>query len=71
MAKIGYPTLLSASKALDHVLNRLRNVFVGTVENTRVSVALEDNLSVSPDLYSLSRVDDPIQANDVVADIAH
>lgn len=42
MTKIGDPSLLATTKALDHLLDNCSDGFFAAVEDTRVGVALEN-----------------------------
>lgn len=70
MAEVCNPPLLSvAVEALDHGLDSLRHALMGTVQDAGVGVALESNAPVAANLDSLGGILEPVEANDVVANV--
>ncbi len=70
MAQVCDPALVADPEALDHLLHRFRYGLLGAVQDTRVGVALEDNVARAPNLDGLGRVLQPIHSYDVVAEAA-
>lgn len=72
MAQVDNPTLVSAMpiKALHHLLDDLGDGLMGPVEDTRVSVTLENHGPVANNLDGLGGVVQPVQADDIVAHVA-
>lgn len=72
MSQVNNPSLVSTMpiKALDHLLNDLGDGLMGTIQNARVGVTLDDHGSVTNDLNGLGGIVEPVQADDVVAHVA-
>lgn len=49
-----------------HVRYRLRYRLMGTVQDTRIGVALENDIAVAAQLVGLGRIIEPVQTDDVV-----
>lgn len=70
MAEVGNPSLVADPETLNHVLDGRRNGSLGAVQNTGVSVTLEGNFAAATDLDSISGLLHPVQADNVVAQVA-
>lgn len=68
--KVANPSLVVHPEPINHLLHRLRDALLGTIQTSRISIALEDNLAVSSNLDGLLRVVKPVHADDVVAEVA-
>ena len=64
------PPLLPSIKPPNHLRHTLRNGLFAAIQTSRVSISLEDNLSISPDFHGFRGVLKPIQAHHIVAKTA-
>lgn len=70
MPKVTNPSLVVYPEPINHLLHRLSDTLLGTIQTSRISIALEDNLAVSSNLDGLLGIMKPIHADDVVAEVA-
>lgn len=70
MAQVCYPSLLATAEAVHHVLHRLGDVLPRPVQHAGVRVTLENNRPVAADLHSVLGVAEPVEAHNVVPEVA-